>query len=197
MKNLFMFSFLLLTACSSTPPEQSVVIKVTNNLALSDIKTSLRFCEEKNYKECERAGQIYQQEKNTNQAKIYLEKACNNQIGSACYHLGTLTPITSQATFLESTKYFSQGCDLNDNFSCYFLAKVFLATVNGQPTKLPNHDIYMAEIKRLLNKACVGKINSACLMIKNDLKPDSRQQLEEIKDMCHSGLIEGCETTNK
>jgi TPR repeat protein len=197
MKKLSILSLLLLAACSSLPPEQSTVLKLTNNLALSDIKTSLRLCEEKNYKECERAGQIYNQEKNITQAKIYLEKACNNQIGSACYYLGEMTPITSRETFINANKYLSQGCNLNDYFSCYYLAKLYLITLNGQSTKLPNHDLYIKETRRLLDKACIGRINSACLMIANDLRPFQNQQAEEIKDMCRSGLIEGCETTEK
>jgi uncharacterized lipoprotein YajG len=197
MKNLFILSLFLLTACASQEPEQKVELKISNYGALSDIKTSLRLCEDKNYeknfKECERVGLIYHQENKPDLAKIFFEKACNNQVGTSCYYLGTMTPVTSQLTLLESTKYLSQGCELNEYYSCYFLAKIILATVNGQPTKLPNHETYIGTIKRLLGKACDGKMNSACLILKNDLTPVKTQQAEEIKDMCRAGLIEGCE----
>lgn len=203
MKIIIISVLLLVSSCATKTPKEERVIKMTNSLQYSDLKTSLKLCEENNFKECERAGKIYEMENNDLMAKNFFEKACQNKIGTACFALGTLvgslqpnSSLSLEKANLLRLEHFKSGCALNEFFSCYSLIKNMLNSI-------ALHDQESVEVKNALDLAtktlkftCDNKISSACKLLENNLRPYEKQAQDEIFDMCTVGIIEGCEVIN-
>lgn len=191
----YYFALFILFSLLSSPANcvEGAKLTIGNNLALSDKKTSLRLCNEKNYKECERAGKIYLQEEDQSNAKKYFEIACSNKIGTSCYHLSTLKSIGSKETNKEFFDLLSKGCDYNDYFSCYQLGKFTGATSLQQANGSTLQVNFSNYAKTLLDKACKGKMVSACKFLESKFKAYPNQLTDEIADSCRAGIVEGCQ----
>lgn len=106
--------------------------------------------------------------------KVTFEKLCEKGAGVACYHRSTYE-ITNEVINLEEAKiYLNKACDLNEAFSCYRLAELFLKS-----------DVKKAAPYYV--KACSKGIQPACRRIKGVASQNSES--DTLEAYCQAGLL--------
>lgn len=115
----------------------------------ASIKFHLKACDFNETQSCNELGRIYLDNKQTNKAKLFLEKSCKNSSGWACAKLGGINKDVNK-----SVVFYEKACDLNSRTSCSKLAKLYLKKDNTKALKY-------------LKKACDKADAKACAMIAN------------------------------
>nr|WP_314090813.1 tetratricopeptide repeat protein [uncultured Campylobacter sp.] len=149
-------------------------------------------CGDKTPKECNDTGVKFENSKDYERAKLYYQKACDDNEGIACSNLGSLHQKLKSKEESEILKIFMKSCKLGNKYGCYNAANFYRL---GRGTE---HDF--AAARKLYEKSCLelnhaqscsnlGGMYQFSLGVKTD---DSKTAKKFYKMGCEMGDEIGC-----
>ena len=104
-------------------------------------------CDAKTPKECNDTGVKFENSKDYERAKLYYQKACDDNEGIACSNLGSLHQKLKSKEESEILTIFAKSCKLGNKYGCYNAANFYRL---GRGTE---HDF--AAARKLYEKSCL------------------------------------------
>jgi len=149
-------------------------------------------CDAKTPKECNDTGVKFENSKDYERAKLYYQKACDDNEGIACSNLGSLHQKLKSKEESEILTIFAKSCKLGNKYGCYNAANFYRL---GRGTE---HDF--AAARKLYEKSCLELNHAQSCSIRGGMyqfslgvkTADSKMAKKFYKMGCEMGDEIGC-----